>query len=1246
MKKFLFPLGIALLLFALSPAIVQATEDISATKRWDHVSMFEPGMAPAPTTPPDIWLKLARKSSAEPFADVPNSLITLTAGDYNAANEASHTWTGLPSEDPLGNPYAYSVVETNATGTGAASPTNYMVRIQKDAANPNHTLLTNIYLPIQNGNRSTLPCHLDWYADATIDNTIQDPSNHFFQHKVSNTLFGEESGYFAMHHWGGSKVGDSVFWRIPLATNHDIVNGRLVIPFDDPDFVPDNVSPLYFYTEQWRFNQITFHTLTPDPVNSYTLLTSPDSPITNPAPSTRPSYTYNWDEGHTRIVSLSMDIPFMPAMSAYMIQISGKIVNAATADNPDVNYHLGASFSADYNCVVADKVWTGGEPAELTDVLFELYADGVAVPTSQKAPTLITLEDNSRVLRAVWTKLPFNDAQNKPIDFTVKEIAVAEGYKLVDTQWKMELAPEGGKQHIKHYSFTNMLTRDITGIKRWVNDTEAQRSPIYLMVAERVKDSNGLYQLIVPTKADHTPLYGAIPVDLTMSEFSHSFTGLPTLKPDGTPIEYTVVEARNATGVLNGTVHDYDFGVPLGYARSTQKLDDGSILITNTRLPDYEPVKDGDHSQPCEINWYTSNVRDRFSNVEPTRDKVSSTFFALESNHATKPSEGVMVLQSWPANNWRTLFWRVIMGTNNELHEGSMTIDLSALKALGMLPVKGSNGSYIRYDTPAVAQNWLDRGAGLDAAYNKRYSVMDMSSITESLSADSNTLTLNIPQMDKLSIIVFSLETSLDPAIAPVQDYYLQPLDGQSLDGTRYAMSAKFKAQTRCAHVEKTWLGQTDGSEEVLVRLTLNGTPLMDTAREKLEEHLGTSFTDNAPTSTLAYRQLRDWINEVDKVVPGFFSAMAKNPGTPMKEQLWVDWSANPPSYHNYSYTFDQAQLDLTLEILKTFYEVTLTQANGYQYTFGQLPWETPEAYSVVETNLPAGWVQQGEVARDMNEWRVILGLSNRQSVDIVATKTWSGGPVEDHTEVELTLTRQIAGGAAEAITDPAAVVTGAAPKFTYTWTALPTTNDEGKAYTYRVTEAGAVGGTVMVNGKTYTVTQTNNDILNSYEPPSPSYPTLRVPLTARKTLQNGSLKGNDFSFELRNSKGALIATVQNAADGSIVFPDRTFSKEVNKYLYTIQEVKGSDSKFTYDTTVYTVKVTTQAVSGKLQATVNIEKNGIPTAGGMVFTNKYKLPQTGDSVMTRVMLLISLSLVLGAGAYALNRRVKNKASRI
>ncbi|NLX82576.1 MAG: hypothetical protein GXZ04_01975 [Clostridiales bacterium] len=161
--------------------------------------------------------------------------------------------------------------------------------------------------------------------------------------------------------------------------------------------------------------------------------------------------------------------------------------------------------------------------------------------------------------------------------------------------------------------------------------------------------------------------------------------------------------------------------------------------------------------------------------------------------------------------------------------------------------------------------------------------------------------------------------------------------------------------------------------------------------------------------------------------------------------------------------------------------------------------------------------------------------------------------------------------------------------------------------------------------------------------PPSPSYPVLEVPLQVTKVLKNGSLKAGAFTFQLKDAQGTVLAEAKNAADGTVTFPNRTFSKAVSNYLYTVHEVKGEDAKIVYDSTVYTLKVSTRAVDGKLEASIAVEKDGLPFTGAVEFTNLHKVPSTGDNIYKTLGLILGMAALLGA-AYLIVRRHQGQGS--
>ncbi len=167
----------------------------------------------------------------------------------------------------------------------------------------------------------------------------------------------------------------------------------------------------------------------------------------------------------------------------------------------------------------------------------------------------------------------------------------------------------------------------------------------------------------------------------------------------------------------------------------------------------------------------------------------------------------------------------------------------------------------------------------------------------------------------------------------------------------------------------------------------------------------------------------------------------------------------------------------------------------------------------------------------------------------------------------------------------------------------------------------------------------------NTYELIVPTYPTIKVPLEVKKFLKNGSLKGGEFTFALYDAAGRELARATNNQDGSVTFPERSFSREVSNYLYTVKELPGTSKSIAYDKTVYTVKVTTRAQNGRLTFTLAYEKDGVPFAGSLAFTNVRKLPKTGDEAPLKIGLVALLGLLTAWMAKAMGKRKKHGNQR-
>ncbi|MGI6051891.1 MAG: InlB B-repeat-containing protein [Bilifractor sp.] len=187
----------------------------------------------------------------------------------------------------------------------------------------------------------------------------------------------------------------------------------------------------------------------------------------------------------------------------------------------------------------------------------------------------------------------------------------------------------------------------------------------------------------------------------------------------------------------------------------------------------------------------------------------------------------------------------------------------------------------------------------------------------------------------------------------------------------------------------------------------------------------------------------------------------------------------------------------------------------------------------------------------------------------------------------------------------------------TLTWN-LDVANGESITVSFRVTVNSNDGeelnnqATVNDGTNSYKTNETTNP---TPETPVPSGKNATVNISAKKLLKGGTLKDGQFTFELRDQNGNTVQTVKNSSDGSISFDQLTFDKE-GTWTYTIREVLPDDEDssidgiqkdgITYDDTVYvvTVKVTRNADTGDLEASMTCHVYGSSEDSDLVFTNK------------------------------------------
>jgi pilin isopeptide linkage protein/LPXTG-motif cell wall-anchored protein len=126
------------------------------------------------------------------------------------------------------------------------------------------------------------------------------------------------------------------------------------------------------------------------------------------------------------------------------------------------------------------------------------------------------------------------------------------------------------------------------------------------------------------------------------------------------------------------------------------------------------------------------------------------------------------------------------------------------------------------------------------------------------------------------------------------------------------------------------------------------------------------------------------------------------------------------------------------------------------------------------------------------------------------------------------------------------------------------------------------------------------------------------ITLGGVKVLQGQTLKANQFKFVLTDENGKKISTARNDADGNFTFKEISYKlSDLNGeaervYTYKVSEVKGSMSNVTYDTRVYTVKVTvTDNGDGTMTATADLDKKSIKFVNKTVTKKKTTSKKSG-----------------------------------
>lgn len=201
------------------------------------------------------------------------------------------------------------------------------------------------------------------------------------------------------------------------------------------------------------------------------------------------------------------------------------------------------------------------------------------------------------------------------------------------------------------------------------------------------------------------------------------------------------------------------------------------------------------------------------------------------------------------------------------------------------------------------------------------------------------------------------------------------------------------------------------------------------------------------------------------------------------------------------------------------------------------------------------------------------------------------------------------------------------------------------KTFTYTVTESGTYAGITNDTGtKTVTVTVTDNGdgtisvaktsdegavagdftFTNTYgTDPVPSTPTdpTHGGVSIKKSLTGRNLNEGEFTFMLRGASApgvadpkGIVFTASNAADGSVNFPEVTFTQP-GEYLFVITEVNGGLGGVTYDGSVYNALATvTDNQDGTLSVAWKITDADGNEVESITFENGYEIVNPGSIV--------------------------------
>lgn len=114
--------------------------------------------------------------------------------------------------------------------------------------------------------------------------------------------------------------------------------------------------------------------------------------------------------------------------------------------------------------------------------------------------------------------------------------------------------------------------------------------------------------------------------------------------------------------------------------------------------------------------------------------------------------------------------------------------------------------------------------------------------------------------------------------------------------------------------------------------------------------------------------------------------------------------------------------------------------------------------------------------------------------------------------------------------------------------------------------------------------------------------------IEAVKKLTGKDLKDGEFTFQLKDVNGKVVAEAKNDASGKIKFENLKFENE-GTYEYTVSEVNDKQTGITYDEREFKVTV---KVSDNGEGTLSAETG----SDDIVFTNSYEAPKDDKTTDT------------------------------